>query len=443
MAIRRFSSLLFVLCICSTGVGFAQSAPAWDQGSGYGYSPAMMSQGGGFAPALYAPAGHYGPPQPMMTAGYQPPLPGSREALVNEMCYPDYARSDVPEERELGKLLKHVFDRSWFRLEYLHWDVEDPGNVVVGADVILDFFGNRRDPRRLDFIFDNSTGFIIGQGFAPDLDPISFNDNSGIRGTFGREDDWGTFLVDFWGIEQASEDLNLTSFLRESQPFFFLTTPLNVDGQHSNFALLANDSYVVQLETGLWGTDIEARLDTGQWPTGMRVQTILGANFTQIHSVMNLVTGFSDGVEPLLISSLRSDMQNNLFGPTLGMTADFNLRRLTFGITPKVILSTNRVRRRVSTNNFAELGDSISVEDTDYRFAPILTLNAFAKLRVTDSFSLFVSWDGSWFSRVAKAPSSVDYNDNLSTPHTDVGPRNNLNSLSVSGLSAGGEFILY
>ena len=176
----------------------------------------------------------------------------------------------------------------------------------------------------------------------------------------------------------------------------------------------------------------------------MKLQTVLGANFTQVHSVMNLYTGFNNqGFDPLLNSTLRSDMQNNLFGPTLGMNADFNIHRLTFGLTPKVALTTNRIRRRVSTHDFAELGDSVSVEDTDYRFAPILSLNAYAKLRVTDSFSLFVSWDGSWFSRIAKAPSSVDYNDNLATPQTDVRPKNNLNSLSVSGLSAGGEILLY
>jgi hypothetical protein len=444
MAIRRFSSLLFVLCICSTGVGFAQSVPFWNQGSGYASGPSMMPQGGGYAAAQYAPPGYYAPPQPMISANYEPPLPGSKEALVNEMSYPGYyANSDEHEERELGKFLKYAFDRSWFRLEYLHWDIEDPGNVVVGQDPILDFFGETVDPRDLDAIFDNTTGFLIGFGYAPDLNLVTFNDNNGIRGTFGREDDWGTFLMDFWGIS-ASEEMDLTQVLEDSQPFFYLTTPLKVDGQLSNFALLSDASYYVQTKTGIWGTNIEGRFDTGQWPDGMRLQSIVGLNFTQVHSKMHLITGYNNqGFDPLLTSSLRADMQNNLWGPTLGLNADFNIHRLTFGITPKVALSTARIRRLTATDDFAEIGDSISVEDTDYRFAPILSVAAYAKLRVSDSISLFVSWDGMWFSRVAKAPSSIDYNDNLSTPYTDIRPRNNLNSLSVGGFSAGGEILLY
>jgi len=445
MAIRRFSSLLCVLCICSTGVGFAQTVPFWNQGSGYASGPATMMQGGGYAPPQYAPAGYYGPPQPMMTANFEPPLPGSREALVNEMVYPDYyGTSNEPEERELERFLKYAFDRSWIRLEYLNWNVEDPGNVVVGQDPILDFFGNTTDPRQLDDIFDNSTGFLIGEGFAPDLSQVSFNDNSGIRGTFGREDEWGTFVMDFWGIQSASETVDLTSTLQANQPFFYFTTPLKVDHQLSNFALLADASYAVQVKTGIWGTNIEGRINTGQWPTGMNVQTVVGLNFTQVHSKMHLITGYNNqGTEPLLISSLRSDVQNNLFGPTLGLNANFNISRLSFGIIPKVALTTARVRRVTATDDLAELGDTFSAKDTDYRFAPILSLNAYAKLRVTDSISLFASWDGMWFSRVGKAPSSIDYNDNLSTPFTDIRPRNNLNSLTVSGISAGAEILLY
>lgn len=78
MAIQILRSFLCIACICSTGVGFAQTPP-WSAGAGATYQ------------SPYAPSGYaqfQGPPPGYMPANYERPLPGSREAIANGMFLP-------------------------------------------------------------------------------------------------------------------------------------------------------------------------------------------------------------------------------------------------------------------------------------------------------------------------------------------------------------------
>lgn len=442
MAIRIIRSLLCLACVCSTGVGFAQIAPYGSGGAGAPYpSPYAPSQA--FAPP--AQAGPMGPPPGYMPANYERPIPGSPEAIANGMYIPDSQvyPTDLGNDRALDKLFRKIFDRSWIRLEALHWDVDSPGSHVLGADPIADQVGDPIDPTIPRTIFDPQ-GALIGFGFTPTLRGMSFNDNNGIRGTFGREDSWGSYQLSFWGIEEASETQSFDDLILENGPNFYLTTTLDIDNNLTNFALLADVYENVAYETSLWGANSEFRVNTGQWPGGMNVQWVGGMNFTQLHESMRINTGFNNqGSSTLLESQIESNIMNNMFGPVVGLNLDFETPWITFGITPKAILSVNQIRYSIRAQDLAFLGDSGKVERNDYELSPILTLAVYAKVKINDSFSLYASWDGTYLSRIARSANTINYNDNSATPRTDLGINRNLNSFTMSGISVGGELLLY
>lgn len=440
MAIRIIRSLLCLACICSTGVGFAQLAPYGSGGAGAHYPSPYASMP---AAAPMGQAGYMGPGPGMMPMSYEKPLPGSPEAMVNGMYIPDQQvyPTDLGNDRALDKFFRKVFDRSWIRLEVMHWNLDDPSNAVLGANPIADQTGNPIDPTVTRTIFDTS-GNLIGIGFTPTLTGMRFNDNNGIRGTFGRDDSWGSFQLSFWGIEEASETQDFSdNFLFPGQ---YLTTTLKIDNNLNNYALLSDVYHRVAYETSLWGTDTEFRVNVGQWHQGMNVQMIGGFNFTQLHETMSINTGFNNqGLNTLLESSIESNVMNNMFGPIIGMNADFETPWFTVGITPRAILSVNQIRYSIRGQDLAFAGDSGKVERNDYELTPILNLAVYAKVKVNDSLSLYASLDGSWFSRIARSGNSINYNDNSSTARTDLGINRNLNSFTASGLSVGGELLLY
>ncbi|MBD3674717.1 MAG: BBP7 family outer membrane beta-barrel protein [Planctomycetaceae bacterium] len=440
MAIRIIRSLLCLACLCSTGVGFAQLAPYGSGGAGaYSSSPYAASQG--YSPTGYS--GYTAPPQGVMPMNYERPLPGSPEAIANGMYIPDsqVLPTDPGNDRAFDRVFRKVFDRSWIRLEALHWDVDSPGSHVLGANPIADQVGDPIDPTVIRQIFDPS-GTSIGFGFTPTLRGMSFNDNNGIRGTFGREDSWGSYQLSFWGIEEASETQRFDDLFGGTN--FFLTTTLDIDNNLTNYALLADVYENVAYETSLWGANSEFRVNTGQWPDGMNVQWVGGMNFTQLHESMRINTGFNNqGLNTLLESRIESNIMNNMFGPVVGLNVDFETPWITFGITPKAILSVNQIRYSIRTEDLAYVGDSGKSERNDYELSPILTLAVYAKLKINDSFSLYASWDGTYLSRIARSANTINYNDNSATARTDLGINRNLNSFTMSGISVGGELLLY
>jgi|GEM_PF-1907362 len=441
MAIQLLRSFLCITCLCSAGVGFAQSSP-WGAGAGSTY-PAPYAPSQGYAPAGYA--GFQGQPPGMMPTSYEKPIPGSREAIANGMFIPDQQvfPTDVGnQDRELDKIFRRVFDRTWIRLEALHWDLQNPHPNTLGADPIIDVVGDPVDPTELRTVFDGN-GQLIGVGFTPALPSMSFNDNNGIRGTFGREDSWGSYQLSFWGLEEASESAHFDDSLLV--PDSYITTTLTIDGNISNAALLADDYYRVSYATSLWGANSECRINVGQWPSGMNLQYIVGANFTQLHDVMQINSGYTNqGTEILLESKIESNIKNNLFGPVIGLNLDFEAPLgLTFGVTPRAILSVNKIGYDISSRDLTMIGDSVRHIESDYEFSPVLSLAVYAKAKLSQSFSIYASLETSWMTRVAQASNSINYNDNSNTPQTDLGINKTLNSFSTTGLSVGGEILLY
>src|SRR4029079_10073247 len=103
------------------------------------------------------------------------------------------------EDGPLERVLKNAFRHAYFRLEYLNWDISDPGNNILGSATNL-----TTDPT-VPFI---KTNPVTGTAFnvvAPTLQGVLTNDNNGIRATFGMPiTSAGTFETSVFSLQTST-----------------------------------------------------------------------------------------------------------------------------------------------------------------------------------------------------------------------------------------------
>jgi hypothetical protein len=121
---------------------------------------------------------------------------------------------------------------------------------------------------------------------------------------------------------------------------------------------------------------------------------------------------------------------------------------VTIGFEPKVALALSSIRGRVATFQLRSFADGLDRENvTNWTLAPILQANAYVRIRVNEYFSLFGSWDATYFTRVGRAGDSIDYNDNATFANPfvppDIGYTKKLNGLFMEGFTFGGEIMLW
>ncbi len=186
----RFSlSVLVAACVMWPSVasaqGYSQPAPGYPQG--YSQPVSGYPQAGpGYSPGGY-PAGGYAPAAaPAQFAGTYSPQPGV-DIYGNgaEFQPTTYQTNPLPWERggrtPFRQFLTEVLPNSYFRVEYLSWDVDDVGSRAVGAPTLLQN-GDVLHP--IPFGVFNTNDFTGRNLTVPRTGQISFNKTSG-RGSPG------------------------------------------------------------------------------------------------------------------------------------------------------------------------------------------------------------------------------------------------------------------
>lgn len=180
------------------------------------------------APGMgYAPPTQFATPSgPIQLANGYAPQPGpDYYGDGSEFVGSGYAPKPMPWERDgdspFRSFLREVVPNTYFRVEYLSWDVDDIGAGGVGAETRLP-----GDPRELiPFgLFDIDT--FTAQDFrVPNTEPITFNKLSGLRGTFGVPLTIGTFEVSAFALEDGEG--GLLNPIPTPSMFRNFTVPLN------------------------------------------------------------------------------------------------------------------------------------------------------------------------------------------------------------------------
>lgn len=401
----------------------------------------------GAGPGQFAPGPHYAEPM----------------AGPDAYCPPGAAGGYVGAgESRFGHAFFESVQQTWIRAEWLQWDIEAPGRQLMGAPLLA-----VEDPRRVFQVFDFSVPpNPLAGAYVPDLQPISFKDTNGVRLTFGIPVEFGQFEASAFMMEEAHDTATFAptgtvSTLALGFPFDF--TPPFIDGvpivpavtllengQPSNITLLYNEGLTISYESEIWGT--EAVFVGDQFPfelaapeRGITARPIIGFRYLDVDERLLHVGGFRDRLvpgAPLLVSTIDSDADNDLYGGILGARLQFDHRWFTLGVEPRVTLGANNYTARVTTSQLRGFFDpTITTVEEETIFSPVLDLTAYARLHLHENFSLHVAYNALWMARVTRPHENIFFND----PGTTLLPPGvvvdaEIGELMLEGLSLGGEF---
>lgn len=390
--------------------------------------------------------------------------------VTQQVAHDDAWQEPSPLERFFSEAASH----SWVRLEYLQWDVEDPGNKLLGAR--LGSVINERTPFPV-FDFQDPPN-QIGDAIVPDTNALSMKDINGIRGTWGVDTTFGTFEANFFALDQAGDkyavpDLHPQREIAISTPIpsviiepgFFAATSLLENGQPSNLVQLYNRAFVVTYENDVLGAEANLVLKTIRlgYARGLEIQPLIGGRYLLIQEQMTQTGVFAEAQQvtgtivnnqivigppvsgqilaPPLTSVIDSDTFNNIAGPTIGVRVEYQHPRFTLGVEPKITFGADAFSARVSTERLRSAADPhVITKDEGVMFSPVGELQLYARIHVTENFSLSVGYSIVEAFRITRPADNIFYNDNgpfptppgvvLDTDETDF---------QLKGLTVGGE----
>lgn len=426
--------------------GYAQpSFGPGPQGAGQYGQGMMPPQGphGGYQHG-YGPQGFSAPYPP----AYGTPGNGFLEGNMPNTTYQQYPDDGgwLYADSPLEKGLKNTFRHGFFRLEYLLWDVEDPGNTVVGTD-LSDY---RSNPGQTVLVTDPVSGGIIGNGIVQNLDLIALKDNNGIRGTWGLPIFGGTLETSVFSLQTNSSRINGEVQYPSSTGAIdglFPAIPFNVDG--TNLLLTFDRSYEATLRTSVWGTEANYVLDAVDPNAFFQVRPLIGfryLNFRETFSQTGVSTsGGQDPSDPAATTyttTIDSSVNNNYYGPQIGLRAELVGRRFSLAAEPKALIGLNSYKASLSNENVLE-GESLASRSvTETTFGPILDMQVSGKVHLNDHFSIFVSWEGMWTGFASRPYLNVNYNGTNQTnpPSSNLQLEPRFTDVFLQGMTVGGEF---
>lgn len=347
---------------------------------------------------------------------------------------------------------------TYVRLEYLLWEIEEPGAVALGAPVI-------RDPAETAAFApatDNTTsnGYPLlggGFGYTPIIDEIQLRDNSGTRVTLGVPlKNYGAAEFSGWWLNQASDQFTFGPRVLQNNVglnnVFVPTTPLAVGGVDGSFGgtlptglFQVYDTLQVDYSSDLKGADARFVVNSLSPPgEGLKLRPLFGFKYVGLQEAMFQKGQLDLGGTPFL-TTIGSDTDNTILGGTVGLRTELVHRWFIVGVEPAVTLGGNIAKASVVTDNLAGPTEGRLQADSDYfGFSPILDLKAYARVCVTDNIRLHVGYDAFWLAQVYRPARVIEYNVDTNAAAgfpTQFDTKQETDHLAVEGLSVGLEFL--
>ena len=422
---------LFVLALLAPGVCWAQA--------GYGYGPAN-GQGG---PMMSPYAGQYVP----QSAGAPVPNGGNSRTIYEEL--PD-DRGWLFEDSPLSKSLENSFQHAFFRAEYLLWKLGDPGNVVLGSELLSG--ADPRDPTNVP-VNDRSTGTPIGLGVVPTLDSVRLNGVNGFRGTFGLPVGPGAFEASAFVFQSVANSLNLTDQIQPVDPDFpfsmatFVAQPVLVEGAPSSASLVYDVSYQAVLKTSVWGTEANYIFAPPNAGAGdfFTFSPLVGFRYFNYRESLNQTGVYEftdDGITFRPVTSrIDASTVNNSFGPQIGLRTELTVSRLTLGAEPKVMLGLNSYKANLFTQNIlSDTEPVLNIHDKETTFGPLADLKLYSRLALNQNLHVFASYNLLWAGMLTRPANNIVYNTSVITGAGAFQQNVRTTDAVLQGLSVGAEF---
>ncbi len=424
----------------------------WAQPPGYlppdgGVVPAGWKSGGGYPPPYALPQGPRGPGNTTFVE-----LPDDK----------GFAYEGSPFDQAINNVFRH----GSLRLEYLLWDISNPGRNILGADVQSPDV-NQPDPTQpFDFLIPGQLNQT--RAVAPSLDQVNTNDNNGIRGTYTLPFTAGAFEASIFALQTSHSavpipvenvidvnDSDLDLLTTDSvNAIGAIYTPLLINGivPLGGLGLVWDQGYRAELRTAVWGTE-------GNWVgnafdpnSPLQLSPIFGIRMLEFREDLRQIGAYNfsvtaaDGTITTSVVERRinSTTDNYVFGPQLGFRSELVSQWVSFGAQPKIMMGVNSYRAAIQTQNILSPTDvNQRLEEKNTTFGIIGDLEVYSKIHVRPHFNLFVAYNLMWAGLLTRPAENIVYNVGGAVGgagrQSDFQLDLNYSGAMFQGLSVGGE----
>ena len=352
-------------------------------------------------------------------------------------------------ESPADRFLKQVVKSTWIRLEYMQWNFQSPGEVILGSDV-----RGVPDPTQLFPVF-SLPGAVTPFGFAtvPDLGAINFRSINGVRGTIGLPLSGGTFEASIFSFAEAGTTIDRSAELGlpldpadtpDGLPIFIgnstFTNGQIAIGMGATNIFLYDEAYSTTMTSDIWGYEFDFVWDTSGPGEGIKFQPIFGFRHIDTQEKVSQVGVFDAlGLLPPLTTTIDSQTENKIYAPQLGLRMQLVHRWFTVGLDSKVGFGVNSYEAFTDIVNLRTVNDDLLTNDSRTVFSPIGDFRVYGRFKVTENFSLNIGYNIIVMAKITRPQHNIFYNDNgVGTPVAVV-QQTAFENMHYSGLTIGGE----
>lgn len=388
----------------------------------------------------------------------------------------------------LGKMLIETFRHSWFRTEYLLWNISGPGDVLLSEQlansIVSDTSTTGTTPNvgissGLTFtrtVVDTTGNNISGSTQAPSLDDFAISNVSGFRGTYGLPLPIGTIELSGFVLgastSQLDADINTPGSLIQpqiianpaatvggtvgsdgnpatnGQTATFVSQAILIDGQRANGTTSSGNfldydqSYHAKLTTSVWGTE-------GNWvgetqdPNGIfQLVPTVGFRYLNFQDKLLQNGQYSDSTTSTIVNrQINSNAHNNVLGPQIGLRAELRNQWFLIGFEPKVMAGINQWQSALDTANVVSASDpGQSLIQRGTTFSPLVDLKGYTNVSISKNLSAYVSYNFIWTGSLNRSYDDIVYNKSSVTNRSDFSLQKVYSSATIQGMSFGFEY---
>ena len=363
-------------------------------------------------------------------------------------------------DSQIDLVIREAVRGAYMRLEYLGWDIQEPGNNLLSAPI-----AGVQDPRD-PFVVQTATQ-TIGVAETLSTDRVDFQEINGIRGTVGIPFRYATLEGSFWGLEPGQHTIHDPEFLRNNNAVNprFIAVGLLSDGQVGNRVLLFDQSFSADYKASAWGSDVNLMYHAINPRQGLGLQPLVGFRFLNFDETLSMRGVFDNSsgtystfgiIADPFESKIKSETHNNVYSAQVGLKADFKHEFFTLAFEPKLALGANDYNVHVSTDDLRSFDDPTvdpGPDDLDDGptnsvtgrtvFSPTVDLGFSATVNLSEWFHVRAGYNFIWTGNLARADRAIYYNDvGNASPPAVAARQGHTDSVLIQGFSIGGEIIL-
>lgn len=395
---ERFVNLFCRLLLTVAVAGSAGTANGQDY---LGRSPRVPPYSGG------DPSVQYGPPnQPLVPGEYATPntvVPGAPYADDHGLVTHRVDDNQYWGERPLESFFKQSVRGASFRLDYLLWSTDEPGEHFLGAPTAL-----TTDPRTPFGVLARDSGNQLPlEAILPNTENLSLNDTNGIRGIFSIPIGDDELRINAWALAQATDEIDLFT---PDNVFITTTTFTNnqVAATSTNY-----DQYRAVYESQMWGGGINYVFGDPMARGNLLWKPLVGFRYLNVQEEFNQVGRVVNEVgDPTHTALIHSRTSNNIYGPSVGVELALEQPWFTFTVTPQVTFGLNDYSTVVRSSGIVSSADpAVFNQDEHVDFSAIFQVGAYFQLHVTENVTVFAGYDLIYASHVSRPVENIFYNE--------------------------------